>query len=92
MNGMDEIYFLMQLCPRMKHLKMASINNTTIPSFVRTILMKMNKDRNLLLRSLCLHGPTDVDEMIQKLQDMINGEKLFRLFTIKHVLDNIYLQ
>ncbi len=39
-----------------------------------------------------IHIPTADDELIEKLKEMINWEKLFRHFTVKYVLESIYLQ
>ncbi|CAF5035896.1 unnamed protein product, partial [Rotaria sp. Silwood1] len=92
MSAIDEIYFLMRLCPRMTHLKVDFINDMDIELFIRNILKKINKDRNQYLRSLCIRKPTASDEIIQKLEEMIYQGQLLNHFTITSVDDNIYLQ
>jgi hypothetical protein len=85
MDQIEEIYFLIKLCPRMKYLKVDFINNMDIQLFVKTILMKINNDRNQYLRSLCLHIPIEHDRIIQKLKEIHH-------FTIQRISDNIYLE
>ena len=67
MSTIEEIYFLIKLCPRMEYLKIDSINNIDYQLFIRDILMKINNDCNQYLRSLCIHIPTADDEIIEKL-------------------------
>ncbi|CAF1262736.1 unnamed protein product [Rotaria sp. Silwood1] len=94
MNAIEEVYFLIRLCPRMTYLKVNLIDNIDYEVFLKDLLMKINNDYNQYLRSLCLYIPTTNNEMINKLQDMINHEKLFHHFTIKLEFDNnmLYLQ
>lgn len=54
--------------------------------------MKINDESNQYLRSLCFHVPTVDDKIIQNLENMINFDKLLVDYTIKRVLDNLYLQ
>jgi hypothetical protein len=51
----------------------------------------MNKC-NHQLGLLCFRVPVADDEMVRKLEKMINSEKLIRDFTIERILDDIYLQ
>ncbi len=44
------------------------------------------------LRSLCLRVSTADDQMIKTLQKMIDDEKLLINYTIKCVVDTIYLR
>ncbi|CAF3831795.1 unnamed protein product [Rotaria sp. Silwood1] len=92
MNTIEEIYFLIKLCPRMTYLKVNLINNIDYEVFLKDLLMKINNDDNQYLRLLCLYIPTANNEMINKLQNMINRKKLLHRFTIKLEYDNIYLQ
>ncbi|CAF4202579.1 unnamed protein product, partial [Rotaria sordida] len=54
MIDITEVYFLMVLCPYMKHLKIG-INNMNVELFVRNILNKINNECNDHLRLLCFH-------------------------------------
>ncbi len=53
--------------------------------------MKIKNDSNQYLRLLSIHVSAKDDEIIQKLREMINHEKLLRHFTIKRLVDHIYL-
>ncbi|CAF1045069.1 unnamed protein product [Rotaria sordida] len=92
MNEIEEIYFLLKLCPHIEYLKIGFMHNMDIELFMKDILKKINNVCNQYLQSLCLHIPTANDEMIEKLKEMINRKKLLRDFSIKYVIDNIYLQ
>ncbi len=92
MFTIEEVYFLIRLCPCMEYFKVDFINYMDIKLFIKNILMEIKNDRNQYLRSLCIHIPTADDELIEKIKEMINREKLLRHFTVKHVLENIYLQ
>jgi hypothetical protein len=92
MNTIEEVYFLIKLCPRVTYLKVNLDNNIDHEVFLKDLLVKINNDCNQYLRLLCLHIPTVNNEMINKLQNMINREKLLRRFIIKLEFDNIYLQ
>jgi hypothetical protein len=41
---------------------------------------------------LCLHVSTADDDIIKKIDKMISSEKLLFDYTIKRIVDNIYLQ
>jgi hypothetical protein len=92
MNAIEEVYFLIRLCPRMTYLKINLIDNIDYDMVLKDLLMKLNNDGNEYLRLLCLNIPTANNEMINKLQDMINHEKLLHRFTIKLEFANIYRQ
>ncbi|CAF1396824.1 unnamed protein product [Rotaria sp. Silwood1] len=92
MNEIEEIYFLLKLCPHIEYLKIGFVHNMDIELFMKDILKKINNVYNQYLQSLSLHIPTANDEMIEKLKEMINRKKLLRNFSIKYVIDNIYLQ
>jgi len=92
MNDIEEVYFLIRLCPRMTYLKVNLMKNVDYDVFLKDLLMKLNNDGNEYLRLLCLNIPTANNEMINKLQDLINREKLLHRFTIKLEFDNMYLQ
>ena len=87
-----DIHFLMALCPYMAFLKIGFINNMNIEVFLHYILKKINYQSNDYLRLLCVHVPTVDDQMIKKLEKMINDEKLLVNYSIKRVLYDIYLQ
>ncbi|CAF3611737.1 unnamed protein product [Rotaria sp. Silwood1] len=56
------------------------------------ILTQIKSVSNSLLRLLCFCVPEAHDDMIEKLENMIDVENLRFDFIIKHVMDKIYLQ
>jgi hypothetical protein len=91
-NDIEEVYCLMELCPRMTYLKVNHINNIDIDSFLRLLTTKMMSKSNHQLKLLCFCAAMADDKMVQQLEKTINSEKLFFHYTIKRVLDNIYLE
>jgi hypothetical protein len=92
MTDIEEVNFLIELCPRMTYLKVNCIKNIDVELFVRSVLMKIMNKCNHQLGLLCFRVPVADDEMVRKLEKMINSEKLIRDFTIERILDDIYLQ
>jgi hypothetical protein len=87
-----EVYFLMTLCPYMAYLKVNCIDDMDGELFLFNIFDKINYKGNKHLRSLCFGVSTADDEMVHKLETMINVEKLLLDYTITRVLNHIYLQ
>ena len=75
MIKIQEVYFLMQLCPYMNYFKLDCIKNMNIESFLRDIINKITSERNQYLRLLCVKVPDADDKMIKKLDEIINSEK-----------------
>jgi hypothetical protein len=92
MKDIDEIVFLMDLCPHLIYLRVDNINNMNMESFVRIILLKMKTQHQSKLQLLCFHVRAADDQTIKQLNKMIDDEKLLIDYTIKRVLDFIYLQ
>ncbi|CAF1480761.1 unnamed protein product, partial [Rotaria sordida] len=98
MIEIEEIYYLMKLCPRMNYLQVDYINNINIELFIQDILQKVQNEHNQYLHSLCFLVPTIDHEMVKKLEEMIHSQKLFlhymikRQYTINHVVNSIYLE
>ncbi len=92
MNQIQEIYFLMILCPYMTYLTVDYSNDMNIQNFLRTIFNKINYNWNNHPRSLFMHVPKIDDQMIRELDKMIRYEKLLLDYTIERVIDKIYLQ
>ncbi|CAF1198987.1 unnamed protein product [Rotaria sordida] len=91
-QAIQEIYFLLNICPHMEFLNVESMNGMTIELFVRDILNKINKDHHKDLRLLCIYVSKLDDQIIKRLNKMIDNEKILSNYTIHHELDNIYLQ
>ncbi|CAF0973482.1 unnamed protein product [Adineta steineri] len=91
-NGIEEVFFLMRLCPRMKYFKGNLVNEINYELYLKNILTKIKQNSNKYLRSLCLYNPLADNKMVEKLQKMIDQKKLLRQYTIKCELNNIYLK
>ncbi|CAF2860123.1 unnamed protein product [Rotaria sp. Silwood2] len=89
---MEEIDFLIELCPRMTYLKVEFLHHINIQLFVRVILTKINMKFNHQLRLLCSCVKVADNDIIEKLNRMINAENLLTDYTIKRIVDDIYLQ
>ncbi len=76
----------------MEFLNVESINDMNIELFVRDILNKINKDHHKDLCLLCIYVSKADDKMIERVNKMIDNEKILSNYTIHHELDNIYLQ
>jgi len=92
MIDIEEVYFLMKLCPYMEYLRIDCVHNMDIESFLQEIFKKINDDSNDYLRSLCFQIPAADDQLIQNLKQMIHSEKLLVDYTIRRELETIYLQ
>ncbi|CAF4910607.1 unnamed protein product, partial [Rotaria sp. Silwood1] len=75
-----------------KHLQIKCINYMYAQLLTKLILTEIKNVSNSLLRLLCFSIPEAHDEMIEKLEKMIGDKNLRFDFTIKHVMDKIYLQ
>ncbi|CAF1083061.1 unnamed protein product [Rotaria sordida] len=73
-------------------LKIDYTNTMDIESVLRFIVEKINHDCNVHLRLLCFHISAADDEIIQKLNRMINIEKLLLNYIIKRMIDNISIE
>ncbi|CAF0897618.1 unnamed protein product [Rotaria sordida] len=92
MEDMDELYMLLLICPRINHLQIQCVNYMHAELLTGLILIEIKGVSNSLLGLLCFSIPEAHDEMIEKLEKMIDRENLRFDFIIKHVMDKIYLQ
>ncbi|CAF1208570.1 unnamed protein product [Rotaria sp. Silwood1] len=92
MKDMNEVYMLTLICSRINHLQIKCINYMYAQLLTKLILTEIKNVSNSLLRLLCFSIPEAHDEMIEKLEKMIGDKNLRFDFTIKHVMDKIYLQ
>ncbi|UJR16646.1 hypothetical protein I4U23_003546 [Adineta vaga] len=87
MNVIEEIFFLLTLCPHMTYLKIDDINNINVEVFFRLILSKNQFEDNKSRRSICIHRIRGADDkMISELNKMINVEKLLINYNIQLLL------
>ncbi len=87
MNDFKELDFLLGLCHHIKHLQINSLQKINIESFIREILARITGDSNHYLCLLCLRIPTADDQLIEKLQKIIDVD-----CNIKRIMDKIFLQ
>ncbi|CAF1322817.1 unnamed protein product [Adineta steineri] len=92
MITIEDIDFLMKLCPSMVYLRIDYAYKNNAESFVRNILKKIDCKLNEHLHVLCFHIPRADNEMIKKFENMIDSEKLLINYTIQRAGENIYLQ
>jgi hypothetical protein len=92
MVDMADIYFLMVLCPHADYIKIGSIIDMDVESFVRQMLNKINFEQNQYLRLLCFRVEAADDQTIKNLEKMIDDEKLHVDYSMKCVRENICLQ
>jgi len=90
-NELAEVQFLIDLCSRMQYFEVDCSSKIDIKLLVRFILMKTIRCISHLC-TLCLSGTEANDEMVKKLQDMINLEQLLYDYTIKCIDDKIYIR
>jgi hypothetical protein len=91
-GDVQELDFLFILCPYMRYFKVGCIKTMDVQSFLRTIFKKINHNNNHPLRSLCFDVPTADHQIVENIEEMIKCEKLLPDFTVKHILDTVYLQ
>jgi hypothetical protein len=100
MNKIEDFHMILNLFPYVEYLEAEYIPDAE--EFFQIILKKINHDHNDHLRSLCLHVlifDDDEDdnhtygiELIKKLQTIINSKNLLMHYTIKRIVDKIYLE
>ncbi|CAF1370837.1 unnamed protein product [Rotaria sordida] len=92
-DNVQELDFLFTLCPDIVYFKVRYINTMDIQSFLCTIFKKINhNNNNHHLHSLCFHVLTADDQIVENIEEIIKCEKLFPHFTIKRILNTVYLQ
>jgi len=69
------------------------ISEKDVQSFLHTIFKNINRNNDYHhLRSLCVHVSTADDRVVERIAYMMKCKKLVHHFTVKLVLDDIYLQ
>jgi len=88
----DDVYFLIELCPRMIYLKVDFSNHMDIEVIIPLIFRKISKKYNHQIRLLCFRIAAADEKFIEKLNKTIKFEKLLFDYKINRVFDNIYIQ
>jgi hypothetical protein len=89
LNSVNDIDFLMTLCPAMIYFKVDHIENITTEFYLRFILKKID---HRSLRSLSFNHPTADDQLVKHLENMIINENLLVNYSIKRLFNQISLQ
>lgn len=98
MDEMEQIHFLMDLCPRMQYLEVGctTANDLVNINIVRSIMMN-SITHIFYLKCLCLCIPNADEKMVENLDIMIGFErrfhvdKTFRDYGIRRIQDKIFL-
>jgi hypothetical protein len=78
MDEIEQIHFLMDLCPRMQYLEVGCTTENQLETIIGCISVN-NMTRILYLRCLCLCIPNADEKMVQKLNKIIDFERLFSI-------------
>ncbi|CAF1232472.1 unnamed protein product [Adineta steineri] len=92
MNQIEDIYFLIDQCPRMTYLKVDFSNHMDIEVNIPKILMKINTKYSHHIRLLCFRVVVADEKLVENLKRMIHFKKFFSDYKIKRVFDNIYIE
>ncbi|CAF0950409.1 unnamed protein product [Adineta steineri] len=92
MLRIEDIYFLIELCPRMTYLKVDFSNYMVLKENIPKILIKINTKYNHQLRLLCFRVVVADEKLVENLKKMIHFEKFLSDYKIKRVFDNIYIE
>jgi hypothetical protein len=88
---MKHVTTLIELCPLMEHFEVNGIKDSELTPLVHFILTK-TKTHILRLHSLCLYTYNTNDQMVKKLQKMIDDEHLLFDYMIRRSDNMIALQ
>ncbi len=91
MNRIIEVQFLIDLCPNMAYFEIDCTNNINLELFLQFILIQ-NKKKSSHLCCLCFRMLTKDENMIIKLENIIDSHRLLNNYTIKWKYNRIYLQ
>jgi hypothetical protein len=91
-HDVEEVHSLMSLSYRLNYLQINSLHDVDIELLIREIFMRTNEGCNEDLRFLCIRIPTADDQLIEKLQETIDGKRWLVDYTIERIVDNIYFR
>ncbi|UJR29688.1 hypothetical protein I4U23_017236 [Adineta vaga] len=89
---------ILESLPKLDALKLSTVSfldprKMKIKLFLRLLLIQIrNRSRFQNFRLLCIRYPTVDDKMILKLKQMIQDENLLVDFTIKRLIDKVYVE
>ncbi|CAF0994593.1 unnamed protein product [Adineta steineri] len=92
MNTFDDVHFLLDLFPRLNYLQIGFQSDIDIQLFFQVIFMKIINKDDYNIRSLAITIPTADDQMVNKIQDLIQIKNLLFNYKITRTNDTIFLQ
>ncbi|CAF1040273.1 unnamed protein product [Adineta steineri] len=91
-DRIEEAYFILALCSHIEQLRINSLKNINVELFLRSFFIEIQRREIPTLKLLCICVPTADDKMMKKLEIMIKNENLLWNFTMKRLMDQIYIQ
>ncbi|CAF3032480.1 unnamed protein product [Rotaria sp. Silwood2] len=91
MNDLEQVQFLLDLCPRMEYFEVDCTNDLLPEKFLRFILMK-NFKYIVNLSLLCLKVSRTNIDIMKKFKNIIEFEQLCQKYTLKQIDSRIYLR
>lgn len=91
-HDVEEVPWFMSLSYSLNYLQINSLHDVDIELLIREIFIQTNQGCNEDLGSLCIRIPTANDQLIEKLQEMIDGKRWLVDYTIERITDNIYFR
>ena len=91
LNSLNEIQFLIDLCPGMQYLQIDDTHEMDLEPLVRFILIK-NGEYLPNLFFICLGSPKSNFSLLEKLDRMVGHEQLRRDYAIQEIQEKIYLR
>ena len=91
MIDMEQMHFLLHLCPCIQYFQVNIPKHINLKILVRSIIIHANT-YNFDLRFLCLSIPNANEDIVQKLQKLIDTEKLLSIYMIKRIGNHILLK
>ncbi|CAF3465626.1 unnamed protein product [Rotaria sp. Silwood1] len=95
-KNIDDIFLLMTLCPHITYLKIDNINvinqNVNVESIVNDFINRSCNNSTNLVRLLCFRIPAADDGTIEKLKRTIITNGITCDYTIKRIVDRVYIE
>ena len=91
MNEIEEISFVMLAFSRINYIQIKRVNYMEAQLLVELIFTLTKDEHYHLLQLFCFSIPTADNNMVKKLEAIIIGPDLFWNFTVKRVVDHIYI-
>jgi hypothetical protein len=91
LHKIEEFYSICTICPFTKFFQVERVYDMTIELFLSSLLNYINTN-HCYIRVLCLNVPAADDDTLKCFKEIIEQKHLVIDFTIKRILNRIYLQ